>query len=316
MAPPHFDGIPLPAGLRTGPVILIDEVWTCSPAPPKTSPGWRTRRTAKGGGCVLVGQCTTGRLSVPRRARGAQTGSCSPRPRSSPGSSSLRPLGRVSGSAPGPRSASLRDSWRSADGLGTLPSNGEITIGGGLAIGMHGASLPASGESRAAGRSYGSLSNMVLSFTAVVWSRRRRRYVLRTFQRGDADAKAFLVHLGRAFITDVTLRVGEARNLRCISDVSIATTNFSGPAGSPGRTFQSVIEESGRAEAIRSPSPRSRGSRCGRIRLCGQPGRAPSASHTTRVLGQPSRRSHRPFRRARTGVMVRSRRPSVASSMR
>ena len=102
--------------LRTGPARSSStRSGPAHPAPPKTSPGWRTGRIAKGGGCVLVGQCTTGRLSVSRRARGAQTGSCSPRPRSSPGSSSLRPLGRVSGSAPGPRSASLRDSWRSAD---------------------------------------------------------------------------------------------------------------------------------------------------------------------------------------------------------
>jgi FAD/FMN-containing dehydrogenase len=118
---------------------------------------------------------------------------------------------------------------------------------------MHGASLPGRGERRGAGRAYGSLSNLVTAFTAVVWSRRRRRYVLRAFDRADPDAKAFLVHLGRAFITEVTLRLAPDQNVRCVSHIDIPANELFAPPGSSGRTFQSFLDQTGRVESIWFP---------------------------------------------------------------
>ena len=135
-------------------------------------------------------------------------------------------------------------------GFATIPATGDPTVGGGLAIGMHGAALPARGEQRALGHSYGSLSNLIVALTAVVWSARRRRYELREFERSDPDAKAFLVHLGRAFVVEVTLRVGANQNMRCVSYTDIPASELFASPGSPGQSFASFVDESGRAESI------------------------------------------------------------------
>jgi FAD/FMN-containing dehydrogenase len=135
-------------------------------------------------------------------------------------------------------------------GFATLPATGDPTIGGGLAIGIHGAGVPAVGERRMAGQTYGSLSNLVVSLTAVVWSRRRNRYVLRTFHRSDPGVKALLVNLGRTFVTSVTLRVAENQNLRCETILDIPAAELFAAPGSHGRTFASFIDDAGRAEAI------------------------------------------------------------------
>ncbi len=142
-----------------------------------------------------------------------------------------------------------------AAGLGfvAVPAVGDVTVGGGLAIGMHGASLPARGERRGFGQTYGSLANLVISLTTVVWSRRLKRYVLRTFHRTHPDAKAFLVHLGRSFVTEVTLRVSENQNLRCVSRVDIPASEIFASPGTPGRTFASFVDTAGRVEAIWFP---------------------------------------------------------------
>jgi hypothetical protein len=47
------------------------------------------------------------------------------------------------------------------------------------------------------------------------------RYELKIFDRSHPECKAFLTHLGRAFIVEVTLRVGINHNLRCVSYVNI-----------------------------------------------------------------------------------------------
>jgi FAD/FMN-containing dehydrogenase len=75
-------------------------------------------------------------------------------------------------------------------GLTPVPSVGAPTVGGLLAIGAHGATLPGRGEKRPAGTSYASLSNLVVSLRAVVWDRHRRRYVVRTFHRDDPHCHA------------------------------------------------------------------------------------------------------------------------------
>ncbi len=140
-------------------------------------------------------------------------------------------------------------------GLGLIahPAPGDVTVGGVLAIGGHGTAIPARGEHRRSGDTFGTVSNLVLSLTAVVWSERLRRYLLRTFTREDPACASLLVHLGRTFITEVTLRAGPLRHLRCVSRVDIAARELFAAPGAGGRTFAGLVEQSGRAEAIWFP---------------------------------------------------------------
>jgi hypothetical protein len=88
----------------------------------------------------------------------------------------------------------------------------------------------------------------------VVWDAAQNAYALRTFARSDAPAAAFLVHVGRAFLTEVTLRVGANYRLRCRSYVHIpATELFAAPGSGAARTFASYVERAGRVEAIWFP---------------------------------------------------------------
>src|ERR1019366_2188846 len=107
-------------------------------------------------------------------------------------------------------------------GFCAMPAPGDITLGGMLAINAHGSAIPGTGETPLSGQTYGSLSNLILSLTAVVWSSAQGQYVLKTFQRSDPDIRAFLAHLGRAFVTQVTLQVAASQNLRCQSWVDIS----------------------------------------------------------------------------------------------
>ncbi|MFI6542392.1 cholesterol oxidase substrate-binding domain-containing protein [Streptomyces prunicolor] len=135
-------------------------------------------------------------------------------------------------------------------GLTASPAPGDLTLGGALAIDAHGTAVPARGEERTAGHTFGSLSNLVLSLTVVVWDTDTGAYVLRTYTRDEADCAALLAHLGRALVTEVVLRVGANANLRCVSRTDIPATELFGAPGSGGRTFASFLDASGRAEAI------------------------------------------------------------------
>ncbi|MER5267584.1 cholesterol oxidase substrate-binding domain-containing protein [Actinosynnema sp. NPDC002837] len=134
-------------------------------------------------------------------------------------------------------------------GVTNTPAPGDLTVGGVLAINGHGTSVPAVGETRPPGHTYGSLSNMIMSLTAVVWD--GGEYRLRTFQRDEPECAALLTHVGRAFLTEVTLRVGANQNLRCVSRVDIPTGELFAPPGSGAtRTFASFLDQAGRVEAI------------------------------------------------------------------
>ena len=103
------------------------------------------------------------------------------------------------------------------------------------------------------GETFGSVSNLVLSLTAVVWSERRGRYVLRTFGRDDPACAGLLTHLGRALVTSVTLRAGPLRRVRCVSYTDVPADELFAAPGAAGRTFASFLEASGRVEAIWYP---------------------------------------------------------------
>ena len=90
-------------------------------------------------------------------------------------------------------------------GLMATPAPGDLTIGGVLAIDAHGTAVPARGETRVPGHTYGTLSNLVLSLTAVVWDNAQRRYILRSFDRAEPEMQrparppgAILGHRGDA----------------------------------------------------------------------------------------------------------------------
>ncbi|GHH14525.1 cholesterol oxidase substrate-binding domain-containing protein [Streptomyces lanatus] len=137
-------------------------------------------------------------------------------------------------------------------GVTAAPAPGNLTLGGALAIDAHGTAVPARGEQRLPGHTYGSLSNLVLSLTAVVWDEETGAYGLRTYARDEADCAALLTHLGRSFVTEVVLRVGANSDLRCVSRTDIpAGELFAAPGGGGGgRTFASFLDRAGRVEAI------------------------------------------------------------------
>jgi len=139
-------------------------------------------------------------------------------------------------------------------GLCAIPAPGDITLGGALAINAHGSAIPATGETPLSGQTYGSLSNLILSLTAVVWNSAQSQYVLKTFQRSDPDIRAFLAHLGRAFVTQVTLQVAASQNLRCQSWVDISAADlFAPPATAGSNSLASYVNGAGRVEAIWFP---------------------------------------------------------------
>ncbi|MDN0199031.1 cholesterol oxidase substrate-binding domain-containing protein [Streptomyces sp. S.PNR 29] len=135
-------------------------------------------------------------------------------------------------------------------GVTATPAPGDLTLGGALAVDAHGTAVPAEGEQRPPGHTYGSLSNLVLSLTAVVWDEASDAYVLRTFRRDEEDCAALLTHLGRSLVTEVVLRVGANTRLRCVSRVDIPAGELFAAPGSGGRTFERFLQESGRVEAI------------------------------------------------------------------
>jgi FAD/FMN-containing dehydrogenase len=138
-------------------------------------------------------------------------------------------------------------------GVTACPAPGDITLGGALAIDGHGTAIPKTGETLASGNTFGSLSNLIRSLTAVVWDAANNQYALRTFQRTDPGCAALLTHLGRAFITEVTLQVGANTNLLCQSWFDKTADELFAPAGSSGNTVESYLNSAGRFEAILFP---------------------------------------------------------------
>jgi FAD/FMN-containing dehydrogenase len=138
-------------------------------------------------------------------------------------------------------------------GVTACPAPGDISLGGALAIDAHGTAVPKTGETLPSGHTYGSLSNLVRSLTAVVWNSANNQYELRTFQRTDPGCTALLTHVGRSFITEVTLQVGANQRLRCQSWFDKTAAELFAPAGSGGNTVNSYLNSAGRFEAIWFP---------------------------------------------------------------
>jgi hypothetical protein len=141
-------------------------------------------------------------------------------------------------------------------GFPHIPAPGHITVGGALAINAHGTAVPTP-PNDAFPSPYGSLSNQVLAFTAVVTLPGSDVYVAHSFTRDDTDAKAFLTHCGRAILLDVTLQVVGNYNLRCQSIFNVSSsTLFAAPHGDtpPPDSVGDYLKKSGRIEVIWFPS--------------------------------------------------------------
>nr|WP_296772804.1 cholesterol oxidase substrate-binding domain-containing protein [Rhodococcus sp. (in: high G+C Gram-positive bacteria)] len=139
------------------------------------------------------------------------------------------------------------------NGLGwvSVPAPGVLSVAGALAVDAHGAAVPAVGESPVPGTTYGSLSNLVTSLTAVVWD--GSAYGLRTFDRSESEITPLLAHLGRTFLTSVTMQAGANPKMRCQSYTDIGWRELFGAPGASGRTFEKYLDETGRVEAIWYP---------------------------------------------------------------
>src|SRR5207245_3135495 len=104
------------------------------------------------------------------------------------------------------------------------------------------------------GMRYGTLSNSILSLTAVVWDSTQNTYALRTFQRSDPAISPLLSHLGRAFITEVTLQVGPVQRMRCQSWYDRQVTDvFAPPASAGSNSSAGLPSGGGRVRGVGSP---------------------------------------------------------------
>lgn len=138
-------------------------------------------------------------------------------------------------------------------GLIAHPAPGDVTLGGVLAINGHGTAIPAVGESQQYAQSYGSMSNLIISLTAVVYDAKSRQYVAKTFLRNDPEISAFLVHVGKALVLSVELQSSKNQFLRCESFTDIHYQELFSQNKNAGKTFNYFLDQAGRIEAIWYP---------------------------------------------------------------
>ncbi len=236
-------------------MIVIDDVWTCAPASANDVVTLANWAYANGYRLRAKGMCHNwSPIVLPSGSTGAGYVLLD----------TTQNLTSVSISAGSPATATVGTgvtmntltSAIAAAGYGfcAIPAPGDITVGGALAINAHGSAIRATGETMLSGQTYGSLSNLILSLTAVVWNSSSKQYVLTTFQRSNPDIRAFLAHLGRAFITSVTLQLAASQNLRCQSWVDISAADlFAPPASAGSNSLASYADGAGRVEAIWFP---------------------------------------------------------------
>jgi hypothetical protein len=139
-----------------------------------------------------------------------------------------------------------------------VPAPDHLTVGGVVAINAHGTAIPVP-PNDAFPTTYGSMSNRILSLTAVVTdpdSPDPDTYRLRTFEREDKDTPALMTQLGRALITEVALQVIDNYNLRCLSITDIdKSVLFQAPDGGvpPPDSCGEFLNTHGRIEVIWFP---------------------------------------------------------------
>ncbi|XP_035713471.1 uncharacterized protein LOC118437971 [Folsomia candida] len=85
-----------------------------------------------------------------------------------------------------------------------------------LAVGAHGSGIKTidATHPKILGHAYGTFSNLVLEMDVIAWDNHTQKYVVKTLPRSHPDTKAFLVNLGRTFVTRVKIRVGADQMLK------------------------------------------------------------------------------------------------------
>ncbi|WOX21384.1 cholesterol oxidase substrate-binding domain-containing protein [Streptomyces solicathayae] len=232
----------------------VPHVWTCAPVTPQDvvtlanwahAEGWRLRPAGKAHNWspLVVDEDTGGEVllvDTTQYLTRVRVHACEP-----DGSGSVTAETGVT------VEALLSALEAAGQGLTAVPATGEPTLGGVLAVGAHGAGVPAPGEQPSPGSSFGSLSDRVLSLTAVVWNADRGGYELRVFDRTDAESGPLLTCLGRMFLTEVTLRTEPDRRLRCVSHCEARASDvFAAPAERRPGSFAELLERTGRAELL------------------------------------------------------------------
>ncbi|PHM73216.1 cholesterol oxidase substrate-binding domain-containing protein [Xenorhabdus kozodoii] len=140
-------------------------------------------------------------------------------------------------------------------GFTATPAPGDLTLGAVLAINGHGTAIKAVGETPLSGHTFGSLSNTLLSLSAIVWDKENQQYTIKRFERNEPDCAPLLTHIGCALILEVQFQAGKNQRLRCQSFTEISADElFSLPDNSKEkRTLSYFLDKSGRAEIILFP---------------------------------------------------------------
>jgi FAD/FMN-containing dehydrogenase len=233
--------------------IIVPNVWTCSPASPQDvvtlanwarANGFRLRPVGSRHGFApfILKEGSDGNQTLLVNTMDHLT------------NISVRKNGSR-GTATAQAGATIEHIAEAADpqGLGfrNVPAPGGVTIAGALAMNAHGNSLPVGGERLLPGHSWGTLSNLVQSLTAVVWDSKRRSYVLQTFSRDDKEIGPLLTSLARSFVTEVTLQMGPLLKMRCHSRVDISTADMCAPPESAGpNSYAALVEANGSVEVL------------------------------------------------------------------
>ncbi|MDQ1435922.1 MAG: hypothetical protein QOF59_2738 [Actinomycetota bacterium] len=149
-----------------------------------------------------------------------------------------------------------------------MPAPGNLTLGGVLAIGGHGTLVPSGTNEPAL---MGGLSNLIVGFDAVVTDPNGptpNTYTVVHFDRSNTDAAAFLVHLGRAFITAVTLRVVPNYYLQLTPLFPAVTDLFASPSQGrdlPAQAFSTLLDTYGRVEVLWFPYTNEAFAQCNQV---------------------------------------------------
>ena len=234
--------------------VTVEGLWTCAPASPDDvvtlanwahAQGWRLRPL--GGGYswspVVIDESTPTNVVLVDTGQYLTAVTVNP---GSPASVTAQP-----GITMDNLLAALKSSGY---GLTAVPVMGYATLGGVLATGGRGTGVQAVGETPLPGHTYGSVGNLVTSLTAVAWDAAASAYTLQTFQRTDPRIQALITNIGRAFVTEVTLRVGADQRLRCQSWFDIpASTIYAPPATAGSQSLASYVKSSGRVVCIWFP---------------------------------------------------------------
>ena len=235
--------------------IQIDQLWTCAPTGPADvvtlanwarANNWRVRASGKRHGFspLSVPADTPGNVVIADTTQHLTSVTVNPGPQAT-----------VTAQTGITMDALLAALEQAGYGFAHVPAPGDLTVGGVLAINGHGAFAGKTGGAQPeAGQTFGSLSNAIVSLTAVVWDPASGQYKLKTFSRSDPAISPLLVSLGRSFITEVTLQVGANQRLRCQSYVTIPhDTLFAAPAQAGNQSYAAFLQSGGGIEAIWFP---------------------------------------------------------------